>query len=118
MTLSSELFLTPTYTAPQGSSRDGLLASKSFASNGTNNGPQNIDKPPLNQPNDNSNDRFKDHLAQETDTRKTDKDSGQVETDSNTIKASKENSEETTTISTQGENIPANIEKNTPKIVI
>ncbi len=114
MTLSSELFLTPTYTAPQGSSRDGLLASKSFASNSTNNGPQNIDKPPLNQPNDNSNDRFKDHLAQETDTRKTAKDSGQVETDSNTIKASKENSEETTSISTQGENIPANVEKNTP----
>ncbi|MCF6215650.1 MAG: flagellar hook-length control protein FliK [Emcibacter sp.] len=121
MTLSSELFLTPAYTAPQGSSRDSLGAAKSSASDR----PQKIDREVKDQssinqaginqagikePEDNSNDRFKDHLSRETA-----RDIGQESPNTedqipeNNGQADK-NIEGTTAVPVQKENIRAEIE--------
>ena len=114
MTLSSELFLTPAYTAPQGSSRDSLAAAQSSADNGLQKLDKEAENPsPIKQTSDNSNDRFKDHLARETN-----RDSGKAEITSNTMKESEDqitennpqaekNIEGTTAVSTQRENIRA-----------
>ncbi len=117
MTLSSELFLTPAYTAPQGSSRDSLAVAQPSADNGL----QKLDKEagnpsPIKKTSDNSNDRFKDHLARETN-----RDSGKAEITSNTMKETEgqitennpqadKNSEGTAAASTQKENIRAETE--------